>query len=62
MSNLTTQTTENLPNINHWINLKSHLFKTLMNGSNKNKVNENWKYPLIKSIALDVYFNIKKTN
>lgn len=46
----------NLPTINDWINLKSLLFNALNAGNNKNKIKENWKYPFIKSIALDVYF------
>lgn len=46
---------KNLATINHWINLKVHLFNALTTGKNKNKTKDNWKYPSIKKIAFDVY-------
>lgn len=46
---------KNLAIINDWINLKVHLFNALSTGKNKNTVKDNWKYPSIKKIALDVY-------
>ena len=41
--------------INHWINLKAHIFNALTTGKNKNTIKENWKYPSIKQIAFDIY-------